>query len=390
MQEACNARNACNACNVNTDDKCPQFNIFGSSNSLDVDMVVPVPPTWMDEKKHTGLLYCNKLKEQIQQMHPTMANKDLDVNIVVVQDGVIVWCLKGSSDETNNAVFYTYKFHTQEHSCLVARPIARNVQAKIERTCRTITSFFKRSAHRAQCAKALKSQDVSTQLSFLQGLNFAKVCWQISTKDLCVQYANRKKCTYCTHCTQCNAQCTLFALMCNHIHMSVEQHHKLFGLLFDKRVLPQSFQQVYRDQIVDNPLPFDKFITIVETYDLLEDKRFYRLGNQNYHHIQVADFFNLIHPSSQGPEHNYTLIQKHIINPLLRNDFIEGLKRIAFQGAQLAALLKGKQVYSKDDAARLYPQLVPFLYRKMASDDDLHALTMFMHVLIINVWNFMT
>lgn len=39
----------------------------------------------------------------------------MNCNLVVVNDGILVDCFKGTVDELNNAILYTYGLHKQEN-----------------------------------------------------------------------------------------------------------------------------------------------------------------------------------------------------------------------------------------------------------------------------------
>ena len=128
-----------------------RFQIFGSENSLDYDVMVFVDeiPEIIDQS-HT---LCKMYDAELSKI---LTDKPLNCNLAIVEDGFIVKVFKGTPDEVNNALFYTYDFHTQYHPLLVKEPIVREYDMKILRAYRNILSFFSRSDLRAVIKPALR------------------------------------------------------------------------------------------------------------------------------------------------------------------------------------------------------------------------------------------
>ena len=128
------------------------YNIFGSADSIDTDIMVLVHslPS-IEECKNL----CASFEQQFN-FESKLGNKEFNVNLAIVKDGVIVDCFKGSPDECNNAIFYTYKLHQQFCPCLVDRIVPRDIELKIARSVRELLSFLSRTEHREEIKRALK------------------------------------------------------------------------------------------------------------------------------------------------------------------------------------------------------------------------------------------
>ena len=70
----------------------------GSEDSLDHDTYVIFDdiPTF-----HEAKAFCDSQKED-------------NANILVIQDGKVIWCFKGIEDECNNSLLTTYDLHEQK------------------------------------------------------------------------------------------------------------------------------------------------------------------------------------------------------------------------------------------------------------------------------------
>jgi len=144
------------------------YNIFGSKDSLDTDVMVfldVLPPT-TEECKNT----CHEYEEKLD------ITGEVNVNLAVVEDGAIAECFKGTIDEVNNSILATYPLHDdmQEFSCLVERPVERNVELKIARALRIILTLLSRTKYRKEVKLALKS-NVLDRINTLWTIDFNEI-----------------------------------------------------------------------------------------------------------------------------------------------------------------------------------------------------------------------
>lgn len=114
--------------------------IHGSKNSVDTDVhyVFEEMPSLQECKS-----FCS-------------ADPNENRNIIVINDGIVTECYKGTPDEVNNALLETYGLHEQEHKLLVTRKVERNVPLKMVRAVRIILSHLSRSQYRKEVKEALK------------------------------------------------------------------------------------------------------------------------------------------------------------------------------------------------------------------------------------------
>lgn len=143
------------------------YNIFGSKDSIDVDIVVFVSsfPNSIEDCKNV----CRAFEKDFLAQG-IYAN----CNIAVIKDGIIVQCFKGTTDEVNNAVLATYDLWKQKYPCQVLVPVKRNVEQKIARALRSILTYISHTQYRDKVKKALKS-DASEKIDVLVNIDFSEI-----------------------------------------------------------------------------------------------------------------------------------------------------------------------------------------------------------------------
>lgn len=129
--------------------------IHGSENSLDIDVYILV------DKKFEN----QAAKELCSQF------KDLNANLIQVEDGKIVWCYKGTIDECNNSILDTYPLHQQEMENPITQRVERNYGLKMLRTVRGLLSYCSRTQWRESVKKALQSNSLDFKLEVLKTLD---------------------------------------------------------------------------------------------------------------------------------------------------------------------------------------------------------------------------
>lgn len=140
-----------------------RYNIFGSENSLDTDIMVKVEtmPSISESKK---------LTEEYVKVFNTFY-KDPNINFCVIENGGVVDVYKGTNDEVNNSIYATYSLHNNEQSCLVDRKLDRDILLKAFRVMRVLLTFFSRTEYRAEVKEQLKNGNLESQIDFLLTLN---------------------------------------------------------------------------------------------------------------------------------------------------------------------------------------------------------------------------
>lgn len=98
------------------------FIIHGSKDSIDRDVIY-----LFDKLPSTRECYefCN-------------SNKDENRNIIVVKNGMVFNCFKGTPDAINNQILDTYSNHKQKYDNPIKFRVERNIPLKVVRSVRQI------------------------------------------------------------------------------------------------------------------------------------------------------------------------------------------------------------------------------------------------------------
>jgi hypothetical protein len=145
------------------------FQIFGSPSSVDLDVVVFVAGVGTI---HESSQQCKHFSTALQSK--TNTAKTINVNLAVVEGGVISDVFKGTFDELNNALYHTYLNHEQFHPQLVTRLLERDLDMKIVRSVRKLVSCFTRTHLRPKAKQALK-EGLVERISFLKTIVFSDI-----------------------------------------------------------------------------------------------------------------------------------------------------------------------------------------------------------------------
>jgi hypothetical protein len=154
---------------MTTDIKTP-FYLFGSENSTDYDVLVSVDavPKNIDDAHNICKYWNDKLGKEL------LHGKPLNCNIGVFSDGILLDCFKGTTEELNNVLYYTYDNHTQYFDNPIKSPVERDVNEKVIRVLRYIISFYSRTHLRTEIKPALRG-DALMKLEVLKKIDFTKM-----------------------------------------------------------------------------------------------------------------------------------------------------------------------------------------------------------------------
>ena len=128
--------------------------IHGSEDSIDIDV----------------FYVFNELPD-FKSCQEFCANKEENRNIITIKDGVIDQCFKGTVDEVNNGLYYTYRLHKQEYPLLIERLLERDILLKDIRAFRGIFSYLSRTKYRQEIKDGLKS-DWTTRIKILEQIDW--------------------------------------------------------------------------------------------------------------------------------------------------------------------------------------------------------------------------
>lgn len=133
--------------------------IHGSENSLDVDAYIIVPKV-LDFKE--AKKFCDSYK-------------DVNANLLYLENGQVAWSYKGTIDECNNSILATYSLHEQTSPNPIEAPMQRDYGLKMLRTLRGLLSYNSRTELRTQVKQALVSDDLDFRFDVLRQVDLTKV-----------------------------------------------------------------------------------------------------------------------------------------------------------------------------------------------------------------------
>jgi hypothetical protein len=98
----------------------------------------------------------------------------MNCNLAILKNYQIVKVYKGTEDECNNSLFWTYNNFKQPHSPQILCEIERDKELKCLRTLRVLLSFLSRSKHRPEVKKALKG-DAYLKIETLKNIDLSEL-----------------------------------------------------------------------------------------------------------------------------------------------------------------------------------------------------------------------
>lgn len=153
--------------------------VFGSEDSRDYDILYLIPKdiTREDCKPYFQIDASKKLCAEVALDLITKGyyvDKPLNVNLAVLEDGVLTYVFKGPVCEVNNSVLATYQLHKQMFPLEITRSLPRNIGLKNLRAMRTMLSFISRTQYRSMVKEALNGSAV-TKAEMLAIINFGYI-----------------------------------------------------------------------------------------------------------------------------------------------------------------------------------------------------------------------
>ena len=144
------------------DTEAPLFNVFGSVNGADIDVVYFAKESHLENLQNLQPHEINRMCENVRHNIAEIAGFDVklvNANVSVAIDEHIVWSGHGQAWETNNAVCLTKDLHTQPcERAVVLKPVVpsdKQINAKIHRAVRSILSMVTRTKYRKIVKQAL-------------------------------------------------------------------------------------------------------------------------------------------------------------------------------------------------------------------------------------------
>lgn len=143
------------------------YYIFGSKNSQDYDISVKIDNIPDITESHSIV------KQYEDELSHVLTDKPLNVNLVVITNGVVTDCFKGTSDELNNSIYYTYDLHKENiEPCPIQHVLERDIPLKMVRISRFLITFFSRTHLRSSIKNALRSKKLSDRIEVLGYIDY--------------------------------------------------------------------------------------------------------------------------------------------------------------------------------------------------------------------------
>jgi len=143
-----------------------RYYLFGSENSQDYDILVEYDSIPNDIDKAHAL--CKKFNVELQLIYP---DKEINSNLITINNNQIIDCHKGTIDELTNCLYYTYHLHEQKFPNPILTPVERDLNEKILRVARFIITFYSRTDLRQEIKPALKG-DLYKRLAVLNKIDY--------------------------------------------------------------------------------------------------------------------------------------------------------------------------------------------------------------------------
>lgn len=146
-----------------------RYQFFGSPDSQDVDVVF-----FIDRMPETIQEKLGLSKEYSKILQPEFPSKTINANLAVIENGIVKQVYKGTTDELNNALYYTYSFHKQNFENQIQRLLLRDIDLKFLRSSRMILSFLSKTKYRESIKDALRN-NLHHKIHVLKEINLTTI-----------------------------------------------------------------------------------------------------------------------------------------------------------------------------------------------------------------------
>ena len=153
------------------------FQLFGSASSQDYDVLVFVDKLDAIHANHDAVKAYNA---ELGQLFDGcgMPKREVNANLGVLVDGKITDVFKGTYDEVNNALLYTYdnhrQFHPQQITARYDRTETFYKQLKLKRCFRFLLSFYSRVPELRPVIKPALKGTFDVRLEALSNIDLTK------------------------------------------------------------------------------------------------------------------------------------------------------------------------------------------------------------------------
>ena len=140
---------------------------FGSIDSTDTDVLLLVDNIPNDKNDCINLV--KKIKKEL--------NTDWNINLITFEESTKLItntiASKGTIDNIQNSLYYTYNLHKQDFPNIVEFPVKRNKLLNIYRCFRTVLTYLTRTQYRTDIKPILKyCHNFDSKIEALRKINF--------------------------------------------------------------------------------------------------------------------------------------------------------------------------------------------------------------------------
>jgi len=146
-----------------------KYYLFGSENSQDYDVLVECSD--IPENIEVAHLMCQNFNEELSKI---LTDKELNCNLITIKDNQIIDCFKGTCEELNNCLYYTYDNHKQLFKNPIISPVERDINEKILRVARFLITFYSRTELRTEIKSALRG-NLLLKLEVLKKIDYVSM-----------------------------------------------------------------------------------------------------------------------------------------------------------------------------------------------------------------------
>lgn len=350
-----------------------EYIIFGSISSVDYDLIIKVPVELVEaaDGAHVFMQMCLVIDKYMESILYVGNNphKPINSSLGYWENGQMLWCQKGSSTaEVNNGIIATFDNHLSFQmfpSCPLIHVQERNVWDKLLTTTRDTlcklnhcsiefqsldeeVEWIASLAHYILNIPEVRSRPISFVHGFLSGYHIPS--------DLFSQLPHRHLITE-IEVTSLKKKARLKEL--ERIYLDPTNKTFILDIIRQNRI-----HRDHIDFIVSQLLKEQ-----ANNVDLIN-------GLKEATKSGLVTLRRLIHQSRKirelGPRLDILRIIDFARVKVIEPD--EKYKTIVFKVCQALQLVKGREVFSKEELIDLYPTMRPFLTRRPPSHDDLKNL----------------
>lgn len=146
-----------------------EYLVFGSQDSVDTDVMLITDSIGTIQE-------CRDIVSNWKQENQFSFDKKLNCNLCIIKNGIVIDVFKGTPDEVNNSIYYTFDLHVENllKKCPIKRKVNRNVELKILRSVRIILGFLSRTEKRTEIKSALRGT-IFQKISLLKKIDLIPI-----------------------------------------------------------------------------------------------------------------------------------------------------------------------------------------------------------------------